>query len=62
LRQWPKAHQGAWHLHGHSHGTLVPWGLTFDVGVDGTNGYLYDLDSIVAHFKEREEELRRCRK
>lgn len=36
MRVWNKAHHGAWHLYGHSHGTLedVPYGKSFDVGVD----------------------------
>jgi calcineurin-like phosphoesterase family protein len=34
MRKWPKAHWGAWHLFGHSHGEVGPHGLSFDVGVD----------------------------
>jgi calcineurin-like phosphoesterase family protein len=37
-RVWPKAHYGAWHLYGHSHGKLpeADSGLSMDVGVDAT--------------------------
>lgn len=36
LRVWNKSHHGAWHLYGHSHGTLGddPYSLSLDVGVD----------------------------
>ena len=36
LRVWNKSHHGAWHLYGHSHGTLPddPRALSLDVGVD----------------------------
>ena len=34
MRTWPKSHYGAWHLFGHSHGKLVGWGKSFDIGVD----------------------------
>jgi calcineurin-like phosphoesterase family protein len=36
FRVWDKSHHGAWHLYGHSHGSLPddPESLSFDVGVD----------------------------
>ena len=34
LRVWDRAHYGAWHLYGHSHGHLPSLGLSLDVGVD----------------------------
>lgn len=35
LRVWNKSHYGAWHLYGHSHGTLGSMGqYDMDVGVD----------------------------
>jgi calcineurin-like phosphoesterase family protein len=39
LRVWNKSHHGAWHLYGHSHGTLPDLGnqLAFDCGVDCWN-------------------------
>lgn len=37
LRVWDRSHYGSWNLHGHSHGTLDPKGLQYDVGVDNNN-------------------------
>jgi calcineurin-like phosphoesterase family protein len=34
LGQWDRRHHGAWHLHGHSHGTYRGDGAMLDVGVD----------------------------
>jgi len=36
FRVWNQSHHGAWHLYGHSHGTLpeIPGQLSLDVGVD----------------------------
>lgn len=36
MRVWDKSHHGAWHLYGHSHGSLPddPNSLSFDCGVD----------------------------
>lgn len=33
-RTWNKAYHGSWHLFGHSHGKLEPFGKSVDVGVD----------------------------
>ncbi|MCB9755629.1 MAG: metallophosphoesterase [Myxococcales bacterium] len=34
LAEWEAKHHGAWHLHGHSHGTHSGPGYKLDVGVD----------------------------
>lgn len=33
-RSWFKSFHGSFHLFGHVHGNLPPWGLSFDCGVD----------------------------
>jgi calcineurin-like phosphoesterase family protein len=38
LGEWEAAYHGAWHLHGHSHGTHRGVGALLDVGVD-VHGY-----------------------
>ena len=39
MKVWNKSHHGAFHLYGHSHGSLPddPKSLSFDVGVDSHN-------------------------
>lgn len=37
MRTWNKAHHGAIHLFGHTHGSLPPLGKSVDVGVDDKN-------------------------
>lgn len=34
MRVWPRSHYGSWHVYGHTHGTLAPFALSLDVGVD----------------------------
>jgi len=46
LRSWPKSHYASWHLYGHHHGKLEPYGLSFDVGVDTNNFYPYSLEDV----------------
>ena len=48
MRVWDKSHYGSWHLFGHSHGNLGPFGKSFDVGVDTHNFYPYSFDEISA--------------
>jgi calcineurin-like phosphoesterase family protein len=36
LREWRNDLRGAWHLFGHTHGLLRPFGKSVDVGVDNT--------------------------
>ena len=48
MRVWNRAHHGAWHLYGHSHGKL-PEAATFlsmDVGVDTHDFRPWHFDEI----------------
>lgn len=51
LRVWNCSHHGAWHLYGHSHGTLPddPNSLSFDIGVDCWNFYPLSFAEVAAH-------------
>jgi len=48
MRSWEKSHYGSWHLFGHHHGMLEPYGLSFDVGVDCWNFYPVSLEEVAA--------------
>jgi calcineurin-like phosphoesterase family protein len=37
LRTWLHSYKSVWHLFGHTHGTLPPYGKSFDIGVDCWN-------------------------
>jgi calcineurin-like phosphoesterase family protein len=47
MRSWDRSHYASWHLFGHHHGKLEPYGLSFDVGVDTNNFYPYSLEDVV---------------
>jgi calcineurin-like phosphoesterase family protein len=37
MREWHHALRGTWHIFGHTHGTLPPFGKSVDVGVDNVH-------------------------
>jgi calcineurin-like phosphoesterase family protein len=39
MRSWDSSHYGSFHLHGHSHGTILNADKFYDVGVDCTESY-----------------------
>jgi calcineurin-like phosphoesterase family protein len=51
MRSWNKSHYASYHLFGHHHGRLSPYGLSFDVGVDTNNFFPYSLDDIEKKMK-----------
>lgn len=55
MRVWNKSHHGAWHLYGHSHGSLPedPNSLSFDIGVDPNGFKLLDLEDVEARMKHK---------
>lgn len=46
MRSWAQSHYAAWHLYGHHHGMLPPYGLSFDVGVDCWDFYPVSLEQV----------------
>lgn len=55
LRVWNRSHHGAWHLYGHSHGTLPddPFARSMDVGVD-PNGFVpLSVEQIAEHMSRK---------
>ena len=56
LRIWDKAHRGAWHLHGHSHGSLPddPHARSMDVGVDCNDYYPFSFDDVAARMEAKD--------
>lgn len=53
-RSWKNMFHGSWHLFGHTHGALPPYGKSFDVGVDANGYQLWHLDSIILTMQELE--------
>ena len=55
MRVWNKSHHGAWHLYGHSHGSLPddPNSRSFDVGVDCHDYQLINMDDISRIMKRK---------
>jgi calcineurin-like phosphoesterase family protein len=51
MRSWPLSHYASWHLYGHHHGKLEPYGLSFDVGVDCWDFYPISLDEVLIKMK-----------
>jgi calcineurin-like phosphoesterase family protein len=46
MRSWSKSFHGSWHLFGHSHGRLEPYGKSFDVGVDGHSFFPWSWEEV----------------
>jgi calcineurin-like phosphoesterase family protein len=57
MRVWNRSHHGAWHLHGHSHGSLepLPHSLSMDVGVDCAPDFApFSYDEVKANMLTKE--------
>jgi calcineurin-like phosphoesterase family protein len=46
MRVWSASHYNTWHLFGHSHGQLEPFGKSFDVGVDTNDFKPYSFEEV----------------
>ena len=55
MRVWDRSHHGAWHLYGHSHGSLPddPNSLSFDVGVDCHKYHPISFDEVSNIMKKK---------
>jgi len=53
-RSWNRSFHGSWHTYGHCHGTIKPFGRSFDVGVDCWNYKPLHFDEVVEKMKELE--------
>jgi calcineurin-like phosphoesterase family protein len=58
MKVWNGSHNGAWHLYGHSHGTLPddPNSLSCDVGVDCWNYFPVSMDQLRTKMKTKKYE------
>jgi len=62
LRTWPRSHYGSWHVFGHSHGNLQPFGKSMDVGVDTNNYQPYSFEELKAIMDTLEDNFNLIRK
>lgn len=50
-----QSHHGAWHLHGHCHGSLKMDGKVLDVGIDNHPGHqVFTYDEVREYMRDRE--------
>lgn len=55
---WNTAHHGAWHLHGHCHGSLPSKGKRLDVGIDNHPDHqVFSYDEIREHMLKQQIEI-----
>lgn len=57
-RVWNQSHHGAWHIYGHSHGSLPPIGLSWDVGVDNNNYYPVSFEQLSEIIKKQKDKIK----
>lgn len=55
IESWNKRHHGAWHLHGHCHGSLPSpdWQKRVDVGVDVWNYRPVSFEQLAEHMAKK---------
>jgi len=57
MRSWSASNHGSWHVYGHVHKNIEPWGMSMDVGVDGSGGALYSYEDVKEYMAQRLFEL-----
>lgn len=55
MRSWRTSIHGSFHLHGHCHGNLEPWGRSLDVGMDAIGFYPKPWEYIKSIILENEK-------
>jgi len=55
MKSWRASIHGSFHLHGHRHGNLKPYGRAIDVGVDVWNYYPQTWDTLKTAILQNEE-------
>lgn len=53
-RVWRNSHHGAWHLYGHSHGSIPNYHRSMDVGVDTHQFTPYHFDEVKAYMETQD--------
>ncbi len=51
MNTWPKKHYGTKHVFGHSHGSTIGIGASFDCGVDSHDFYPWSFEEAMEKFK-----------
>ena len=59
LRTWEECYAGSILLYGHVHGRNQTYNLSFDVGVDTNNYWVYEYPEIMKMVKAKEEEMKK---
>jgi len=57
MRVWSKSHYNSWQLYGHSHGSIIPIGKQYDVGLDNNRFTLLTEQDIINVMDKRENNL-----
>ena len=57
MRVWNNSHFNSWQLYGHSHGTLIPIGKQYDVGVDSNNFFPVSFEKLKEIMKNKENNV-----
>jgi len=62
MRSWNASYHGSWHLYGHVHRYIEPWGMSMDVGVDSAEGSPYSWSEVSDYMEQRALDLKVLRK
>ena len=57
MRSWKASFYNSWHLYGHVHKVIEPWGMSMNVGVDINDGCPFSEQEVVLYMENRLREL-----